>query len=40
MSFRVIHNNLLERYREILRSTSNLMNIECDSEPVYGDIDK
>ena len=40
MSFRATDNNLLEKYAEIWRRVSNLMNIEFDSEPVYGDIDK
>ena len=38
ISFRV--DNLLEKYTEIWRSVNNLMNIEFDSEPAYGDIDK
>ena len=32
--------NLLEKYGEIWRRARNLMNIEFDCEPVYGDIDK
>ena len=40
MSFKVTDNNLLEKYTEIWRSVSNLMNIEFDCELVYGDIDK
>ena len=40
MSFRVTDNNLLEKYIGIWRRVSNLINIEFDSEPVYGDIDK
>ena len=40
MSFRVTHNNLLEKYTKILRRVSNLINMECDSEPVHGDIDE
>ena len=40
MSFKVIDNNLLEKYTEIWRRVNNLMNIEFDSEPVYGDVDK
>ena len=40
MSFKVTDNNLLEKYTKIWRRVSNLMSIEFDSEPVYGDIDK
>ena len=40
ISFRVTNNNLLEKYTEIWRRATNLMNIEFDSEPVYGAIDK
>ena len=38
MSFRVTDNNLLEKYTKIWRRvSSNLMDIELDSESVYGD---
>ena len=40
MSFKVADNNILENYTEIWRRVNNLMNIEFDSEPVYGDNDK
>ena len=40
MSFKVTYNNLLEKYAEIWRRVNNLMNIEFDSESVYGDNDK
>ena len=40
MSYKATDNNLLEKYTEIWKRVSNLMNIEFDSEPVYGDIDK
>ena len=40
ISFKVTDNNLLEKYTEIGRRVSNSMNIEFDSEPVYGDNDK
>ena len=40
LSFKVTDNNSLEKYTEIWRRVSNLMNIEFDCEPVYGDIDK
>ena len=39
MSFNVT-DNLLEKYTEIWIRVSNLMNIEFDSDPVYGDVDK
>ena len=38
MSFKVIDNKLLKKYNKIWESS--LMNIEFDSEPVYGDNDK
>ena len=31
---------LLKKYKKIWKKISNLMNIEFDSEPVYGDNDK
>ena len=37
MSFKVVDNNLLKTYTKIWERVSNLMNIEFDSEPVYGD---
>ena len=40
MSFKVTDNNLLEKYTEIWRRVNNLMNIEFDSELVYGDVHK
>ena len=40
MSFRVTDNNLLAKYTKIWRRVSNLMNIEFDSDPGYGDDDK
>ena len=40
MSFKVIDNNLLKKYNKIWERISTLMNIEFDSEPVYGDNDK
>ena len=33
-------NELLKKYNKIWEKVSNLMNIEFDSEPVYGDNDK
>ena len=40
MSFKVNDNRLLNRYTKIWEQISSLMNIEFDSEPVYGDNDK
>ena len=40
MSFKVNDNTLLKRYTEIWERVSILMNIEFDSEPVYGGNDK
>ena len=40
MSFKVGYNKLLKKYNKIWERISNLMNIEFDSEPVYGDNDK
>ena len=40
MSFRVIDNKLLKKYNKIWGKISNPLNIELDSEPVYGDGDK
>ena len=40
MSFKVIDNKLLKNYTKIWERVSSLMNIEFDSELVYGDNDK
>ena len=40
MSFKVGNNKLLKKYTKIWVKVSNLMNVEFDSEPVYGDNDK
>ena len=40
MPFKVNDNRLLRRYTKIWEKVSNLMTIEFDSEPVYGDNDK
>ena len=37
VSFKVNDNNLLKKYTKIWEKISSLMNIEFDSEPVYGD---
>ena len=37
MSFRVGDSKLLKKYNKIWEKISNLMSIEFDSEPVYGD---
>ena len=33
-------NKLLKKYNKIWEKVGNLLNIEFDSEPVYGDVDK
>ena len=40
MSFKVDDNRLLKKYNKIWEKIGNLINIEFDSEPVYGDNDK
>ena len=40
VSFKVGDNKLLKKYNKIWEKISNPMNIEFDSEPVYGDNDK
>ena len=40
MSFKVNDNKLLKKYNKIWEQISNPMNIEFDSDPVYGDNDK
>ena len=40
LSFRVSDNKLLKKYNKIWEKISNLLNIEFDSELVYGDGDK
>ena len=40
MSFKVRDNMLLKKYKKTWGKISNLMNVEFDSEPVYGDNDK
>ena len=40
MSFKVGDNKLLKKYNKIWGKISNLMNIEFDSDPVYGDNGK
>ena len=40
MPFKVSDNKLLKKYTKIWEKISNLMNIEFDSEPVYGDNNK
>ena len=37
MSFSATNDRLLKQYTQILEKVSNLMGIEFDSEPVYGD---
>ena len=40
ISFKVDDNKLLKKYNRIRKIISNLLNIEFDSEPVYGGNDK
>ena len=40
MSFKVSDNKLLKKCNKIWERVGNLLNIEFDSEPVYGDVDK
>ena len=40
VSFKVDDNELLKKYNKISEIISSLLNIEFDSEPVYGDNDK
>ena len=40
MSFKVSDHKLLKKYKKIWEKVGNLLNIEFDSEPVYGDVDK
>ena len=39
MSFKVDGNELLKKYNKIREKVSNLIKIEFDSEPIYGDSD-
>ena len=40
ISFKVDDNTLSKKYKKIWKRVGNLLNIEFDSEPVYGDVDK
>ena len=40
MSFKISDNKILKKYNKIWEKICNQMNIEFDSEPVYGDNDK
>ena len=40
VSFKVSDNKLLKKYNKIWEKFGNLLNIESDSKPVYGDVDK
>ena len=40
MSFKISDNKLLKKYNKIWEKVSNLLNIEFNSEPVFGDGDK
>ena len=39
MLFKIGDNNILKKYTKIWERVSDLMNVEFDSEPVYGDND-
>ena len=39
MPFKVSDNKLLKKYNKIWERVGNLLNIEFDSDPVYGDAD-
>ena len=40
MSFKISDNKLLKKSNKIWEKVGNLLNIEFDSEPVYGKVDK
>ena len=40
MSFKISDKQLLKKYNQTWKKVKNLLNIEFDSEPVYGDNDK
>ena len=40
MSFKVSDNKQLKKYNKIWEKVGNLLNVEFDSEPVYGDVHK
>ena len=40
MSSKIADNKLLKKYSKIWEKISNLMHMEFDSDPVYGDNDK
>ena len=40
MSSKVSDNKLIKKYKKIWEKLGNLLNIELDSEPIYGDVDK
>ena len=40
MFFKVSDNKLLKKYNKIWERVGNLLNIEFNSEPVCGDVDK
>ena len=37
ISFKADDNKLLKKYNKIWEKISNLLDIECDSDPIYGD---
>ena len=40
MSFKVIDDKILKKYKRIWEKVPNLLSIKFDSEPIYGDVDK
>ena len=40
MYFKVSDNKLSKKYKKIWEKVGNLLSIEFDSEPIYGDVDK
>ena len=40
MYFKVSDNKLSKKYKKIWETVGNLLSIEFDSEPIYGDVDK
>ena len=40
MSFRVNDKKLLKKYNKIWNNVADLLDVQCDSDPVYGDNEK
>ena len=39
MPFKISNKQLLKKYNQIWKKVKSLLNIKCDSEPVYGGSD-